>query len=142
MDLRMLVDPDKAGGYGDLQSLQHWIATQLLLDGSIQSTRSNPTDDWGFLRASISFEREGFHYEIGIRQTPLECSTHLWPEALRCVHKGDDFVVLKPTDDENEWEVVYGSSSHAGSITSPIDDARKNWAFDQTVRRYLKGEKE
>ena len=139
MGLRQLTDPDRAGGYVAVQNVQRWIVAQLLLWNT--AAECGPVvDDWGFLQGTVSFERDGFLFDLCVRAVPKPCRAHAWPRALRCVHKGDEFVVLRPTDDPEEWEVTYGHSLHEGSITSPIDNARKNWAFDQTVRRYLKGE--
>lgn len=139
MGLRQLTDPDRAGGFSAVQNVQHWLDTQLLVHGNVKCTRGQVADDWGFLQGTLSFEMDGFLFDVSIRAVPKPCHAHVWPDALRCTHKGDDFVVLVPTGSEDEWEITYGRAG-GGSITSPIDDARKNWAFDQTVRRYLKGE--
>lgn len=72
-----------------------------------------------------------------------ECWVHTKPW-VRCEHFNGEWVAAKPCpypDTEGIFEITAMHVS-GGSITSPIDRPRLDWAFNEMVKDYLGKEKE
>ena len=66
------------------------------------------------------------------------CTFHAGTTVVRCSHLGENFVALYPDPQEaGIWVVTYGHTTQRGSVSSPIDEPRKDWAFEDYERTWL-----